>query len=113
MENIVGKGENCVVKSEWLICCSTPQQQLRRLMDRNKYTKEEAQKRIDTQMPLEEKCSRATFIIDNSRNVENTRDQVLDVYRTLKNSRAHWKLRVAVITLFLSICWLLHVVFVS
>jgi len=40
--------------------------QIKRLMERNKYTREEAVKRIDSQMSLDEKKRRADVVIDNS-----------------------------------------------
>ena len=35
-------------------------------MNRDGYSKEEAQKRINTQIPVEEKRKLATYVIDNS-----------------------------------------------
>ena len=52
--------------SKSLIVYTPLTQQLLRLMKRNNYSQEEAQKRIDTQISIEEKVKRATYIIDNS-----------------------------------------------
>jgi len=49
-----------------LVIYATKEQQLQRLIDREGYTKEEALKRINTQIPVEEKRKLATYIIDNS-----------------------------------------------
>lgn len=49
-----------------IVVYATNEQQLERLMARNGYTQEEAQSRIDTQIPIEDKCKKATYIIDNS-----------------------------------------------
>jgi len=46
--------------------------QIKRLMERNGYTREEAVKRIDSQMPLDEKARRADVVIDNSGSTEET-----------------------------------------
>ena len=49
-----------------IVVYTTKEQQLERLMARNGYTQEEAQSRIDTQIPIEEKRKKATYVIDNS-----------------------------------------------
>lgn len=54
----------------------TPDQQLDRLMARNDYSEDEALSRISSQMDLEEKCRRASFVIDNSGTPEETEVQV-------------------------------------
>jgi dephospho-CoA kinase len=41
------------------------EQQIERLMKRNKLSLEEAQQRINSQMPLADKIAKATYIIDN------------------------------------------------
>ena len=46
--------------------------QIKRLMERNHYTREEAVKRIDSQMSLDEKAQRADVVIDNSGSIEET-----------------------------------------
>ena len=46
--------------------------QIKRLMERNHFTREEAVKRIESQMPLDEKAKRADVVIDNSKSVEET-----------------------------------------
>jgi len=49
-----------------IVVYARKEQQLKRLMGRNGYTKEEAQIRIDTQMSIEEKRKKASYVIDNS-----------------------------------------------
>ncbi|WP_309497209.1 dephospho-CoA kinase [Sulfurovum sp.] len=49
-----------------IVVYATKEQQLQRLMERNGYTQEEAQSRISTQMPVEEKRKKASYVIDNS-----------------------------------------------
>jgi len=58
-----------------------PQTQLRRLLERDGLTEEEARQRIAAQMPLDEKRARADIVIDNNGSRENTRRQVEAVYR--------------------------------
>jgi dephospho-CoA kinase len=46
--------------------------QLKRLIDRNHYSPEEAKRRIDSQIPLDEKARRADVIINNRGSIEET-----------------------------------------
>ncbi len=57
---------------------------LPRLMARNHLTATAAQARIDSQMPLAEKCQRADIVIDNGQNVDKTRTAVLKWLKTIK-----------------------------
>jgi dephospho-CoA kinase len=50
-----------------VIVYCTKEQQLQRLMDRNSLTKEEAQKRINSQIDIDKKKSLATYMIDNTK----------------------------------------------
>ncbi|XP_063223906.1 dephospho-CoA kinase [Bacillus rossius redtenbacheri] len=67
--------------------------QLQRLMDRNSMSESRAKLRIAAQMPLETKCERAHFVVENSGTVDDTRQQVVRIISLLRSSRAHWKLR--------------------
>ena len=59
----------------WLV--SLPEKiQLERLMSRNKFTEEEAKKRISSQMPLSEKQKVADVILDNSGTIEALKKQI-------------------------------------
>ena len=49
--------------------------QLQRFMKRNGYSKEESAKRIATQLPIEEKRSRATWVIDNSKDLKHLQQE--------------------------------------
>ena len=64
-----------LVTEIWVVYCSS-QQQLERLIRRSKLTPEEAQDRINSQMPLEEKCDRADVVLDNSSTPEALLKQV-------------------------------------
>jgi dephospho-CoA kinase len=61
-----------------------PQIQLQRLMLRNNLSEAEARKRIEAQMPQEEKKRYADFLIDTSAGFENTRQQTIEVFEQLK-----------------------------
>jgi len=58
--------------------------QLERLILRNNLSKEEALKRIKSQMPQEEKKRYADFLIDTSEGFENTRLQTIEVFEQLR-----------------------------
>jgi len=53
--------------------------QLERLMARNGFSKEEAQVRIQAQMPLREKAAKADAVIDNNGSIEQTKEQLLNI----------------------------------
>lgn len=50
--------------------------QLKRLMERNNFTEEEARSRILSQMPLKDKVSLSDAVIDNNGSIEETRKQL-------------------------------------
>ncbi|MGI6035076.1 MAG: dephospho-CoA kinase [Limnochordia bacterium] len=54
--------------------------QLQRLMQRDGISLAEAKRKIDAQMPLEEKVSRADYVIDNSRTKRETWEQVQRIW---------------------------------
>ncbi len=68
-------GMTDLVTEIWVVHCSQ-QQQIERLMQRSKLTPEAAQARIDSQMPLAEKCDRADVVLDNSSTLEVLLQQV-------------------------------------
>lgn len=50
--------------------------QLERFMKRNGYSKEESLKRISMQLPIDEKRDRATWVIDNSKDLKHLQNEV-------------------------------------
>lgn len=52
--------------------------QLRRLMKRDQLSEEEAQKRIDSQWPIEEKKEKSQIIFDNQTTIAETKAQVVN-----------------------------------
>ena len=60
-----------------------PEVQLERLMLRDKLSRDEAQRRIDSQMPQEEKQKFADYLIDTSDGFDRTREQTVKVYNNL------------------------------
>lgn len=61
-----------------------PEIQLQRLMKRDKLSREDAERRINSQMPQEEKKRYADFLIDTSGPFESTRQQVELAFHELK-----------------------------
>lgn len=60
-----------------------PEEQIRRLMARNGVNKEEAEKRLNSQMPIGEKISLADIIIDNEGSIPETEKRVGQVWKEL------------------------------
>jgi len=68
-----------------LLLVYIPQEdQVRRLMDRDKVSRETAQSILAAQLPIDEKKAYADFIIDNSGSLEETQKQVKEVWQKLK-----------------------------
>lgn len=61
-----------------------PEVQFERLMLRDKLSRAEAQRRIDSQMSQEEKQKFADYLVDTSDGFELTRDQTVRVFERLK-----------------------------
>ncbi len=60
-----------------------PQVQLQRLMQRDSSTQEEAQARIDSQLPLADKVAVADYVINNGGSREDTEARVAEVHTQL------------------------------
>ena len=67
LENLVGE--------IWVVSCSEAQQK-QRLIQRNNLTNEQAAARINSQLPLSEKITRADFVLDNSSTLESLLQQI-------------------------------------
>ena len=80
---------------------------MKRLMERNNFNQSEAEQRINAQMSLEEKCKRATYVIDNSSSRERTGEQVKKLYEKFNRSYAYLPLRVFSLCVVCFVTWLL------
>lgn len=67
----------------WLVYIER-EEQLKRLMNRDKFNYEEALARINSQMPLELKRDHATVIVDNNREIEVLKMQVKNLIKPFK-----------------------------
>ncbi|GAB6026767.1 hypothetical protein CHUAL_013266 [Chamberlinius hualienensis] len=94
-----------------IVVTCNEEQQIERLCHRNALNKEDALRRIKAQMPLEEKCKKAQFIINNSGSLSETKSQAQSIYQVLRQSKQHWKLRFLItgwtVMVTLVIVWLL------
>jgi dephospho-CoA kinase len=61
--------------------------QIERQLLRERYDRDEAERRIDAQMPLDEKRALADFVIDNSGSLADTERQVRELYARLIGRR--------------------------
>ena len=66
-----------------------PEVQLERLMLRDSLPRNEAERRINSQMPQEEKQKFADYLIDTSDGFELTREQTVKVYKRLMTLGSH------------------------
>ena len=64
--------------TEVMVVYVSEETQLKRLMERNSLTQEEAKQRMNSQLSIQIKKMRADFVIDNSGTKEETKLQVLD-----------------------------------
>jgi dephospho-CoA kinase len=60
-----------------------PKEQIRRLMARNGVSKEDAEKRLKSQMPISEKNALADIVIDNEGSIPETEKKVRQVWQEL------------------------------
>jgi len=58
-------------------------EQIKRLIKRNNLYKDEALKRVRSQIPMEEKAKMADYVIDNSSSLDKTREQVEKIWQNL------------------------------
>lgn len=68
-----------------VVVTAEPEQQILRAMQRLKITREDAEQRLQTQMPTADKIKRADFVVLNNGSFDNTRKQVLSIWEKLSN----------------------------
>ena len=66
-----------------------PEIQIQRLMKRNNLSRDEAELRVESQMPQEEKMKYADYLIDTSGEFVDTRIQIEAIWQTLQTAAAH------------------------
>jgi dephospho-CoA kinase len=79
-----GRASKANLGAEAVVVVYAPRElQIRRQLERESYGREEAERRVDAQIPIEEKRARADHVIDNSGPLEETRRQVEALYERL------------------------------
>jgi dephospho-CoA kinase len=79
-----GTASRANLGSEVVVVVYAPRElQIERQLARNGYDRAEAERRLDAQLPIEEKRELADHVIDNSGSLEATRDQVRALYERL------------------------------
>ncbi|XP_043652808.1 dephospho-CoA kinase [Drosophila teissieri] len=82
------------------VTCDTDKQ-LERLIARNELSESEARHRVDSQMPLDKKCEKSHFVIDNNGTVEEAENSAMSIYNLMRDSKQHWLNRISFLGLFL------------
>ncbi|SFV53927.1 Dephospho-CoA kinase [hydrothermal vent metagenome] len=67
-----------------VVVYTPPKLQLERFIKRNGYSKEESLRRIASQLPIDEKAKKATWIIDNSKDLKHLQNEVEKFVETIK-----------------------------
>lgn len=62
--------------------------QLQRVMERNKLSREDAERRINAQLPIEKKVEKATYVIETDGTFEQTDAQVDQLIAKLRDAKA-------------------------
>ncbi|KAL7744546.1 hypothetical protein ACLKA6_017065 [Drosophila palustris] len=81
-----------------------PDKQLERLLERNELSVEEAKERVESQMPMEIKCERSHFVIDNNGSIEETEAETMRIYHLMQKSKKHLYNRFIFLTALLFVC---------
>jgi len=67
-----------------IVVYTNPEEQCKRLMERDKISHEDAEKRIKSQFPLSEKLKVANYIIDTTGDFENARAKAFETFHLMK-----------------------------
>ncbi|WP_129691831.1 dephospho-CoA kinase [Gottfriedia acidiceleris] len=73
------EGNSIELVEKVIVVTVSEENQLKRLMNRNGLTKEDALLRIASQIPVKEKAARADYVINNNGDFEDTKRQVKDL----------------------------------
>lgn len=71
------------------------------MQQRDNIDEEAARKRINAQYPMSDKRRRATYIVNNSGTIEQTRIQVLNLIREFNSSKLHLIIRAILLFILL------------
>jgi dephospho-CoA kinase len=82
---IVEKGGMKPLINDLIVVTADEETQIRRLIERDGFSREAALSRIKSQVPISEKVKYATYVIDNSGTLEGTRKQVEEVWKRINS----------------------------
>ena len=68
-----------------IVVYSDKETQTKRLMERDGLSRTDAEKKIASQLPLDKKVKMADFVIDNSKGIEETQRQTIDIFNKLRD----------------------------
>ncbi len=74
-----------------IVVYTSKETQIKRLMKRDGITREQAENILRAQLPIEEKIGYADFVINNEGSIEETRKQVIEVWKKLKEIQQEMK----------------------
>jgi dephospho-CoA kinase len=73
-----------------ILVYTSPETQIKRVMKRNNYNRKEAEERLNSQMPIDEKIKYADFVINNERPLEEVEKDVDKIWSELtERAKAH------------------------
>jgi dephospho-CoA kinase len=81
-----------IVVDKIVVVSARRQTQLRRLKEKG-MSRDDAENRIKSQLPLEEKIKSADFVISNDGSLEETKKQVEEIYSLLRKGEQHGEQR--------------------
>jgi len=67
-----------------VICVTAPEEQVFKRLKTRGLSRERARKRIEAQMPIQEKAARADFVMDNSGTPDALRNRMIDLVEKIK-----------------------------
>jgi dephospho-CoA kinase len=73
-----------------ILVYASPEEQIQRLMRRNGYSRNEADARLASQMPIAAKIPHADYVVDNGGSTEKTQAAVHEVWEKLKGKRKRY-----------------------
>ncbi len=76
-----------------IVVSASEETQLKRLQEKG-IDRKDAQRRIKSQLPAEQKIKSADFVINNDGPLEDTRRQVEDIYSSLREEKQHGKQKI-------------------
>lgn len=72
-----------------LVIATTPELELEHLMQRDNLSKAEAEKRINSQLPIKEKVKKASYTIENTATIDKLEKQLSELLKVLRKVEAN------------------------